>query len=288
MAERAKDNQEKNKNFALYFLFREAVAFNEETIRERIRGIEKDTVKITPIVGMDGADKDIYVHITIGKETFDLIGINAPLPENIVNYTVGCAYGSPEEIQEMREHGFHILVFYKGKNKNRQAIFDAYKKLAYGFLSQGLLGIANPYSWNVIGANLLQDMVEDEETSVFAKTPAMMIWRSFIKLPYEEGVWFVTKGNNLFGIHEYAYFGSLEEAQDIYDIFETVFSYIYEGEGTAGAGDMIQTGEEEFIRLKELDETNIGCKEALKGETTGTLVIEKVSKDETTQLNSIE
>lgn len=283
MTEVVKNNQEKNKNFALYLLFKEAVAFDEKIIRERIKSVNNDKVEIAPIVGMDGADKNLYVHITIGNETFDLIGIDAPLPENIINYTIGCAYGSADEIQAMRAHGFHILAFYKGENKDRQAIFNAYKKLAYGFLSQGLLCMANPYSWNVVGANLLQGMVEDEETREFAETPAMMIWRSFIKIPYEDGVWFVTKGNNLFGIHEYAYFGSMEEAQNIYDIFETVFSYIYEGEGTVAVGDTMQTGEDEFIRLKSIDEMTTGCRESLRGETTGTLVIEKISRSEINQ-----
>lgn len=283
MTEIARNGQEKKKNFALYLLFKEAIAFDKKIIKERIQSVAKDKVKITPIVGMDGADKNLYVHITIGNEIFDLIGIDGPLPENIVSYTVGCAYGNPDEIQAMRAHGFHILAFYKGENKDRQAIFNAYKKLAYGFLSQGLLCLANPYSWNVIGANLLQGMVEDDDTRAFAETPAMMIWRSFIKIPYKDGVWFVTKGNNLFGIHEYAYFGSIEEAQNIYDIFETVFSYIYEGEGTVAIGDTMQTDEDEFIRFKSIDEVTSNLKETLRGETIGTLVIEKISSSEINQ-----
>lgn len=283
MTEIAKNDQEKKQNFALYLLFKGAVAFDKDIIRERIKSVASDKVEVTPVVGMDGADKNVYVHITIGDEIFDLVGIDAPLPENIVSYTVGCAYGNADEIQEMRAHGFHILAFYKGKNKDRQAIFNAYKKLAYGFLAQGLLGLANPYSWNVIGANLLQDMVEDESTRAFAETPAMMIWRNFIKLPDEKGVWFVTKGNNLFGIHEYAYFGSMEEAQNVYDIFETVFSFIYEGEGTIAAGDTMQTGEDEYIRFKSIDEITAGLKEPLRGETMGTLVIERISSSEINQ-----
>lgn len=280
MTEIARNDQEKKNNFALYFLFPKAVAFDQNVIKERIESVANDKVEITPIVGLDGVDKNLYVHITIGGEVFDLVGIDAPLPENIVNYTVGCAYGNPEEIQAMRAHSFHVLAFYKGTNKDRQAIFNTYKKLAYGFLSQGLLCLANPYSWNVIGADLICGMVEDDETRAFAETPAMMIWRSFIKMPYGEGVWFVTKGNNLFGIPEYAYFGSMEEAQNIYDIFETVFSYIYEGEGTIAAGDTMQTGEDEFIRFKTIDEATSDFKEPLRGETIGTLVIERISSNE--------
>ena len=72
----------------------------------------------------------------------------------------------------------------------------------------------------------------------------------------------------------------MEEAQDIYDIFETVFSYIYEGEGTIAAGDTMQTGEGEFIRFKSIDEVTSDFKEPLRGETIGTLVIERISSNE--------
>lgn len=277
-----KDMGRKN-NFALYCLFPEAIAFNHKEIKERIQGISQKEVEITPIVGLDGQDKHLYVHMQVEGEVFDLVGIDAPLPENIMGYTVGCAYGKPEAIQKIKAHRFHIVVFYKGENKDQQAVFNAYKKLTYGFLTQGLLGIANPYSWNIIGPETLQSMIEDKEMSAFAETPAMMIWRNFIKIPYDDGVWFITKGNNLFGIHEYAYYGQFEEAQDIYDIFETAFSYVYEKEGVIQPKDTMQLGENEFIKFMEIDQVPKQLREQLKGETIGTLVIEKIV---TSEINS--
>lgn len=274
------NQQEIKNNFALYFLFPEAAAFNQEEIKERIQRHSNEQVDVTSVVGFDGKDKNLFVHITVDGEKFDLVGVEAPLPQNIINYTIGCAYGDPEEIQRMKEHGFHVLVYYKGTNKNIQAVFNSYKKLAYGFLTQGLLCVVNPYSWNVIAPGLIQGMMEDEETRAFSETPAMMIWRSFIKIPYENGVWFVTKGNNLFNVSEYAYFGSYEEAQDIYDIFETIFSYVYEGEGSVEAGDKMQISEDEFIAFKDINEVPELLREKFQGETLETLVIQKLTKDE--------
>ena len=122
-------------------------------------------------------------------------------------------------------------------------------------------------------------MIVDEETKAFAETPAMMIWRSFIKMPHNEGVWFVTKGNNLFNVTEYAYFGQMEEGQDVYDIFEHIFSYVYENQVTLIEGDTIQFDEETYLRFRAVYE----LEEQLKGETVGTLVIEKISADEMNQ-----
>ncbi|MBE6024563.1 MAG: DUF4261 domain-containing protein [Cellulosilyticum sp.] len=269
-------NQENKNTFALYFLFPRVTVFNKEMLIQSIKSVTHKKVEINPIVGLNGKDKALFAHAVVEGEVFELIGMETPLPQNIIDYTIGCAYGPAEEIEAMRNHGAHILVFYRGESTDRMKIFNAYKKLAYGFLDQGLLGIANPYSWNVIGAGIIRGMIEDEETKAFAETPAMMIWRSFIKIPHKDGVWFVTKGNNLFGITEYAYFGKMEEAQEVYDIFENIFSYVYETNTSISVGDTMQIEEDTYICFKEVEE----LQDQLNGETIGTLVIEKTSSEQ--------
>ena len=269
-------NQENKNTFALYFLFPEVVAFDKELLIKSIRSVSKKKIEVNPIVGFNGKEKKLFARVVVEGEVFELIGMDAPLPQNIIDYTIGCAYGMPEELEAMNAHQFHVLVFHRGESTDRMTIFNAYKKLAYGFLNQGLLGIANPYSWNVIGANIIKGMLEDEETKAFAETPAMMIWRSFIKIPHNDGVWFVTKGNNLFNVTEYAYFGQMEEAQEVYDIFENIFSYVYENQATITDGDTMQIEEDTYLRFRAVYE----LEEQLKGETLGTLVIEKISAEE--------
>ena len=269
-------NQENKGNFALYFLFPEAIAFDKEKLIKKIKTVSDKEVEFNPILGFDGKQTKTFARLMVEGEAFEIVGLEAPLPKNIVDYTVGCAYGNPEEIEQMRNHQYHMLVFYRGASKDPMVIFNAYKKLAYGFVEQGLLCMANPYSWNVVGANLIKGMLEDKETKEFAETPAMMIWRSFIKMPHNDGVWFVTKGNNLFNVTEYAYFGQMEEAQEVYDIFENIFSYVYENGVTISEGDTIQIEEEVYLRFKAVTE----LEDQLNGETLGTLVLEKISAEE--------
>ena len=45
----------------------------------------------------------------------------------------------------------------------------------------------------------------------------------------------------------------------------------------------MQTDEDEFIRFKSIDEVTSNLKETLRGETIGTLVIEKISSSEINQ-----
>lgn len=270
--------QEKKDNFALYFLFPEAVVFDREKLSNKIKQVSNKPVEVQQVVGLKGK-KEVFVRVVVEGEVFELVGMDTPLPQNIIDYTVGCAYGTPKRLEEMRNHQYHMLVFYRGENKNRMAIFEAYKKLAYGLLEQGLIGVANPYSWNAINKDIIKGMFEDKEMKAFSETPAMMIWRTFLKVPHNEGMWFVTKGNNLFDIAEYAYFGTMEEAEEIYDIFENIFDYAYETGKTIVAGDTMQIEEDTYLRFREVYE----LEDQLQGEKIETLVIEKITADECNQ-----
>ncbi|ETJ35105.1 hypothetical protein Q604_UNBC10492G0001, partial [human gut metagenome] len=56
------------------------------------------------------------------------------IPIEITEYTVGCAYGQKEELEAMENHSYHIIAFYAGKSTDYNVIYNAYAKLAYGFL----------------------------------------------------------------------------------------------------------------------------------------------------------
>lgn len=271
-------NEEVIKNnepsFALYMLFYDSFALKNEEVEERIKQIDNDKVWMKPLFDLDGKE-GLYCYVGINNHTFRLFGIDAPIPNEIADYTINCSYGNEVELLRMKEHKYHIIAFYEGECKDKNEILNAYSKLAYGFLNCDLVGLANPYSWNSLIPSLIEGMVEDEKAKIFATTPAMMVWRSFIKIPYNNGVWFVTKGNNLYDIYEYAYFGNLEETQEIYDIFESIFNYAYETKAVIMAGHTIQVDENTYLKFREVYE----LENDIQGEGIGTLVIEKITED---------
>lgn len=261
--------------FALYLLFPKSFVINKEAVIKRISKIDNSKVSFDMTYDLDGTEA-LYCNLQINNDKFKLVGIDAPVPEEVYNYTINCAYGNEEELGRMRNHKYHIVAFYEGKSKNQNHIFNAYSKLAYGFLEHDLLGMANSYSWNAIIPSLIKGMAEEVDTKELANMPAMMVWRNFVKIPHKDGVWFVTKGNNLYGIYEYAYYGTLEETGEVYNIFENIFNYVYESKADIITGHTMQVDQDVYLKFRGIYE----LEDVLQGEGVGTLVIEKISSDE--------
>ncbi|MDO5516686.1 MAG: hypothetical protein Q4F66_03975 [Clostridium sp.] len=270
------DSENKESSFALYLLFSNAPEVNIGNIEKKIKSTGTENVKLQNL--LEGEDtKNLYGFADIDGETFKLVGLDTSIPQEVSSYTVGCAYGDQEEIEAMKNHTYHIIAFYTGSNTDYNIIYNAYAKLAYGFSEDNFVGMANGYAWNAVTPSLVKGLFEDERIEEFASTPAMMVWRNFIKIPYNDKVWFVTKGNNVYGVHEYAYKGdSLDDSQQVYDMFEDIFNYEYTIDTEIRAGHTLQIGEEVFLRFKDLYE----IKDDLQGEGIGTLVLELVTRDE--------
>lgn len=262
--------------FKLYLLFNKKFIIDGDKVTKKIKMVNNDDVEISPILGEAGKEQ-LYYYIKINNERFKLIEIDSNISDEISDYTINHAYGNREELEGMSNHNYHIIAFYEGTSEDMNNILNLYSKLSYGFLECGFLGLANTYSWNVVTPSLIQGMAEDEQLKEFANTPAMMIYRNFLKIPYNDKVWFITKGNNLFGIHEFAFYGEYENTQEIYDIFEDIFYYIYESKTHIEAGCAIELGEDVFLKFKEVE---YELQDILQGENIGTLVIEKISRNE--------
>ena len=262
--------------FALYLLFSDRPKFNIDEMIKRIKSTGSREASIENI--LENKDTEYsYGYAKIDGEDFELAGIDIPIPDEIGDYTIKYAYGKKEELEAMAEHKYHIIVFYRGHSTDYNLIYNAFAKLAYSFAEDNFVGMANIYAWNVVTPSLIKGLFEDKRLTEFASTPAMMIWRNFVKMPYDDKVWFVTKGNNVYGVHEYAYKGdSLEDSQMVYDMFEDIFDYEYTKKPAIQAGHTIQIGDDVYLKFRELYE----IEDDLQGEGIGTLVLEVISKDE--------
>lgn len=267
---------EDKESFALYLLFSKAPEFNCENIKKRMNMICDHDAEIENILDSEDTE-DAFGFAKIDGESFRIVGLDAPLPQEVAEYTVGCAYGSRDELEAMEKHAYHIIAFYDGDSVDYNVIYNAFAKLAYGFIDDNFVGMANGYAWNAITPSLLKGLFEDERMDEFKLTPAMMVWRNFIKMPYDNKVWFATKGNNIYGVHEYAFKGdSFEDSQMVYDMFEDIFNYEYIEKPEIEVGHTIQIGDDVFIRFRDVYE----IEDDLKGEGIGTLVLELINEDE--------
>lgn len=270
------DTDEKENSFALYLLFSDVPKFNSSNIKQRIKKISSGDVEIHNILEEEDTANS-FGFANIDGQNFKLVGLDIPIPQEIADYTVGCAYGKKEELEAMSSHTYHIIAFYEGDSTDYNIIYNAFAKLAYGFLDDNFVGLANGYAWNAIAPSLLKGLFEDERITEFASSPAMMVWRNFVKMPYENKVWFVTKGNNVYGVHEYAFKGdSFEDSQMVYDMFEDIFNYEYSEKPVIEAGHTLQLGDDVYLRFRDVYE----IQDDLQGEGIGTLVLEFINADE--------
>ena len=272
-----KIKEEDESNFALYLLFSNAFAINKDTVIERINSINSvKNPKVSLEVINDSNRKDsLYCNIVINNHKFKLIGMDTPLSETIVHRTIKCGHGNKDELVRMEDNKYYVIAFYEGNSTDKNKIFNAYSKLAYGFLEHNLVGLVNGYSWNALTPSIIRRMAEDKNAKKLASTAAIMIWRNLIKVPYNDGVWFVTKGNNLYDVYEYAYFGTVDDAKEVYDIFENEFKYAYETKAQLIAGQVIKAKDKEYLKFREVYE----LEDVLQGEGIGTLVIEKIKSN---------
>ena len=274
------NNKEDQESFALYLLFSKFPEFKSDEIKKRIESVSNGEVYIENILENEDTECS-FSYAKIDGEDFQLVGFDIPLPPEICDYTVGCAYGKREELEDMGNHTYHMIAFYKGSSTDYNVIYNRFAKLAYGFLNDSFVGMANGYAWNVITPSLLKGLFEDERMSEFASTPAMMVRRNFVKMPYDNKVWFVTKGNNIYGVHEYAFKGdSFEDSQMVYDMFEDIFNYEYTEKPVIEAGHTLQIGDDVYLRFRDVYE----IEDDLQGEGLGTLVLEYIKADEINKL----
>lgn len=267
--------EESDSSFSLYLLFSDAFIINKDAVIKRINMIENSKAEFQIIDDSDRRDS-LYCNIKINNHKFKLIGLDTPIPATIADYTIGCGYGNKDELTRMESNKYYIIAFYEGDSKDKNEIFNVYSKLAYGFLEHNLLGVANGYSWNALTPSLIKRMVEEEDSRKLANTPAIMVWRNFIKVPYKDGSWFVTKGNNLYDVYEFAYFGTDNDTKEVYEIFENEFNCIYETKAQITAGQTIKINNGIYLKFREVYE----LEDVLQGEGIGTLVIEKITSNE--------
>lgn len=260
------ENEDITEPFALYLLFSKSFKLNSRLLTQRIMSLKNDNVKVNDLFENEETNK-IFAYVTINNERFKLVGLDMSIPSDLANYTLN---NKKDNFDDMKKHNYHIIVFYEGENRNFNEVFEMFAKLAYGFISDNFLGIVNGYCWNSIKPLTIKKMFEDESCMHLSNTPAINIWRNIVTFKEKEYTWFATKGNNLYGIHEYAYKGTLDDYNKVHDMFERIFYYVYSTKTYFKPGSNFEVSSDIRVRFKELYESD----SSLMGEDLGTLVVE--------------
>jgi Domain of unknown function (DUF4261) len=187
-----------------------------------------------------------------GKHVIQIVGFDSPMPVE------SCIAQShyPQELKEQAlAHRSHLMLFYKGYDLNP---INQYASMAIvaGFLSKyGAIVVGNEAGNTSFPAAALccNDEFERDIFELLETLPLAILYCGFSKYEVEgiDGVWVRTYGASLLGLPDMA---SLVQdhsfSQDIFDIFENVFSYLLESGATFIEGNTMQVSEDEYMKIR--------------------------------------
>ncbi|MEZ6142415.1 MAG: DUF4261 domain-containing protein [Zavarzinella sp.] len=154
-----------------------------------------------------------------------------------------------------RAHSSHVLLYYVGYVKSPHEQYVALASVA-GALSQlGAIVVLNEDACTsfpaaaLSGADISGDIVE-----LLRTLPLLVLYCGFVKYEVEgtSGVWMRTYGAHLLALPDFAVYASdHEEGQKYFDIFENIFSYLWESDAQLKAGHTMQVGTTEYLRFRK-------------------------------------
>jgi hypothetical protein len=225
-------------------------------------------------------DEDVSLHeegllhadVTLGQHQIKMVGFSAPVPEKVGKMAMDCANWSREEKQEMRAHTHHMLVYYEGGSSDVAEQFLALYTLAACLLDDGLLGIMDTAAWNCVPVHAIKNLMLPELRESCLEDLPLPIWTGFAKIfVSSDEVWLCSKGFHRFGVMDFAWFGTMADVNEVFDLFNGLFSYVRNDKAKLKAGDTAQFGDNLILRFVKLTDYH----DYLEG-PLGTLVIERL------------
>lgn len=191
-------------------------------------------------------------HVLFGGHTVDLTGFGGPVSKEVLDRTVGWSPCSPEQKQAVQRHATHVVCAYAAGSDRPAEQYIALYKIAWGFVEAGLTGILNEEAWTCQPVKGLEKLVAPEALARYRQAIPLLFWTGMIRLPTATGVWFVTRGQNRFGVPDLAYLArDQSEAETVTALFANVFQKVWEAHAYVEEGQTLQVGNE-FFRFEEV------------------------------------
>jgi hypothetical protein len=271
----AEDESEDKDGAGLICLFNKLPLINETAIARKITAIEpiEGQVTVSNALGEETHGNDIaWVWVTFEDHKIQLLGLDMPVPETTLRRTIYPSGWSKEQTEPMRNHRAHVICNYVGENPDPVEQIIALYKVAACFTDQRLLGVLDETAWNCVTSSFLDVMLEPEMLNQCRDNIPLEFWTNLVKFSRPNGgVWLCTKGNNRFGVKEFACLGSVEEIQDTRHLFTNLFHYSRDYGIPLNPGETAQLGERFALRFSSPFEFEDYLESPL-----GTLVVQKI------------
>ncbi len=214
----------------------------------------------------------VNADINLGIHKIKVVGFSAAVPEKVGQMALDCCNWSPDDKQAMRAHSHHMVVYYEGGSLDIVEQFLALYTLACCFIDDGLLAIMDIAAWNCVPVHAIKQLMHSELRNNCDEDLPLVLWTGFAKIFVSDSeVWLCSKGFHRFGVMDFAWFGTMEDVNEVYELFHGLFSYVRNEKAKLKVGDTAQFGDNLILRFVKLNDYH----EYLEG-PLGTLVIERL------------
>ncbi|WP_338845157.1 hypothetical protein V8J88_15805 [Massilia sp. W12] len=202
-----------------------------------------------------------------------VLGLNEDADGEAVQNALNAANCTREDKARMRAHRSHFFCQYLDGNPDVSAQLMALCQVALALEKTGAFALLDMEAWSCNPLLIVRQLLQLESAEQIIANPPVELWGGFVKFFVDENnIWFCSKAYHRWGVPDFAWFGQMPQAQEAYDLFRALFSYVREHGAQLKVGDTAQFGDNLLLRFGAIDPEN----EFLQGGGE-TLVIERLN-----------
>lgn len=236
--------------------------------------------KFTSRLAQDDQPDDrhvVYGTFEFDGHTVDVIGLDVPVPQPILDKTVAASHWTGAGREAMEKHTAHYVLIHQGGGPSTLERMIALYKLAAALGGPSLAGVLHEAAWSCAPAAVVREFENPEFLRACRDQVPPILFTGFLKFLADDGTWFATKGHHVFGAPDFVMQGTAaDKPSDVLDLFMNIFLYVISADRELQAGHTMQIAEEIFLRFGEVPAGNIH-RAALMG-AGRTLLITRIGK----------
>jgi len=257
---------------SVMMLYREIPKFNIQSLQKRL---ENAFGKEAKEISGEADEKASFIQVDFGDGRITVAGLHFTYPAQVLDGILPTCHFAAAEKQKFYSSQAHILLSYNSESATPAHIqYDRIYRVASCLFAEdeNAIGIVNESAMTAHPAAMLKHIENERADLQKGKSMPFMSWMFWtggcVKFILDENtIWFVTKGNYVFGLPELAFKGGPNQGNSTMEIFNALFSYMYFYNAKLAVGHTADIGD---LKLKFTAVTEY--KEAFEGKL-GTLVV---------------
>jgi len=191
-----------------------------------------------------------------GDHVVQLVGIDAPMPDAVLETCLRPAHIPLDLKQRATTHKSHILLYYVGRENDPLEQYVALAAVSAALAKFDAMFVLNEsgHTAQTVGMIIPDPENPDEDTLAMLRAmPIPLLYSGFVKIEIDgmPGVWVRTYGNHMLGLPDFAMLtAGHQEGSNAFEIFSSVLTYLRESKAKFAVGHSMQLGDKTFMKLR--------------------------------------